>query len=491
MKRFHSIKALVLVVVLAAAGAIGVHNVFAASTGQIYVTPASTSVQNGSNISVSVRINPGTTVDGAQFTLSFDATKLKYNSIDSSSSPFSVQLQQTVTSNSVTVARGQLSGGVSSDALIATISFQGIADSGTSALTLTNANATSGGAYTNPAVTSGSISLTAVPVTPPPTTPPPTTTPPPATGTGGSKSSSSGGSTKTSSGSGSKSSSSAGASTTPPQIVAENGNTSGTVTPQFTAVNITLKTTVPTQAYIKYGTDTKLSLATPLSGLETTHTIALDSSVLIPGTTYYYQVVVKDAAGNQTSTQVKSFTTKGYTLHVSVMDKNGHHLANAAVVLHSTPQSTKTDGEGVATFTDVAPGEHQVIYTNGKKQYVQAVTVSNTVSTDTTTGTQTAAVQNLSVQFATTTTSINMLLPVVIIGLLAVVALAFFLRGRFSPSPQHGYAAATIAQPASVSEPVSSDTPQNNGASIERAHGVQAPHPGSVITPAERDNEVK
>ena len=143
-----------------------------AATGSIYITPASSSVQNGSNVTVSVRVNPGATVNGVQATLNFDTTKLQYVSASTSGSGFGVQLQQTQSGGTVTMVRGDLSGGVSVDSLIETVTFKALVGSGSSSLTLTNANATdaSTSAYTNPSVSGASVSFT-TPAAPPATCP--------------------------------------------------------------------------------------------------------------------------------------------------------------------------------------------------------------------------------------------------------------------------------------------------------------------------------
>jgi hypothetical protein len=487
MKTLAFLKIVFLVGVIAAGLLFGMHRAAsAAGSGQIYVSPASTSVQNGSNVTVAVRINPGTPVDGVRFTLNFDPALLKYVSVDTSSSAFSAGIQQTATASSVSVARILLGSTVSTDSLIATVTLQGVADSGVSALSLTDSNASAAGTYTDPSLAGGSVTLTAKP------SPTPTPTPTPTGGTGSGSTSTGSGGTKTTTGtsSGSHSSTSSGGNTTTTPVT-QSGGEDGALDVQYTAVGFSLQTSTPTQIYIKYGVDKSLGLQTPLTTLSTTHSLSLDPNMIIPGQTYYYQVIVKDAAGKVTEAPVKTFSTKGYTVRFVITDRNGHKLSHAKVELHSIPMTVTTDAEGVATFENVSPGLHHLIYTAGKNQFSQAVTVNNSVETNSATGRQTAALQTVSVQFAATKPNASLLVSIGVAGLAALFVLYYVLRNR--PRLNHGYtvqSAAAINPIATTSVPVASPpSTDDSGVTIDNAHGVGTPHPGSVITPVEQNQE--
>lgn len=132
-----------------------------AATGSIYLSPSSISVQTGASFVVTLRINPGAAVDGVQATVTFDKTKLSLNSVDSSNSPFTVSLQQDQTATSIAIARGALSSTVSTDALVTVLSFSALSNAGSTALIVSDANATSGGAYTNPSSSGATVVVTA------------------------------------------------------------------------------------------------------------------------------------------------------------------------------------------------------------------------------------------------------------------------------------------------------------------------------------------
>lgn len=139
------------------------------STGNLYLTPTTTSVFVNDNFDVTLRFAPGTTVDGVQATLGYDATKLQFVSLDAAGSPFDTILgPQTGGSGTVNIAQGNLSGGVSTDALVVKVTFKALAGSGSGTITVTG-NATKAGVYTNPTTTAATVNFS-TPDTTAPTT---------------------------------------------------------------------------------------------------------------------------------------------------------------------------------------------------------------------------------------------------------------------------------------------------------------------------------
>ncbi len=368
-----------------------------AATGVIYITPGSSSLQVGSSETLSLRITPGTTVDGVQATVSYNPGLLQLNSVDTSGSPFTVPLQKSSGGGTITVALGNLSGGVSSDALIATMNFTALA-TGSASLGVSNANATSSGTYTNPSASGASILLTA----------------PAGSGggsgggtTGGSGGShSSGGTTKTTA---SAPGSPAAVSTSPTAITPAVG---GATTPaavhlkdQVSSVTLNSATIKITSnqslvLYIMYGSNQNnltSKVAAAAASTSTKLTVG-QGGTLTPGATYYYQVVAEDAAGNQTKLPVQHFTTTGLTVRVTVLDEHNNVLKHVSVTLHSKAQTVTTNSSGVAVFTGLTPGLHHVTYQAGGKTYSNPVYVENNVSTTSSrTKIPTAAAQNTAV----------------------------------------------------------------------------------------------
>jgi hypothetical protein len=376
-----------------------------AATGRIYLTPSASSIKKDETVTVSVRITPGTTVDSVQGTLTYDTSRLQFVSVNTAGSAFSAELTNTQSSGSVNFARGDFGSGVSSDALVETITFKGLATVGTANIGLSGANAASGGTFTNPASSGTSVTIytpVATPTpSPQPSTPTPSpTTPSPSKSTPGTSSTPKSGSSSTTPKSGSSSTPQSGASSSTPTSVTPSIPKSDSTTTilgkniSYNQATIQFSTTVPTTTYILYGVGDDLSLQTATSSLSTDHTISLDPALLIPGEKYSYMIVSTTQDGVQTSTEKRTLQVKGLTVAVRVFDDAKKPLRKQKVTIHSEPQTVTTDDNGTATFTNVVPGKHRVVYTNGK-EYAQSIQVSNNVKT--VNGVATADVQNFAV----------------------------------------------------------------------------------------------
>lgn len=161
-------------------GVLAVFRSFAATTAEFYVTPATTSVTAGQSFAVQVRINPGTTVDTVDVHIGYNPAVLQYVSADSSTSPFTTQVVANGGNGDIALTRTVLApGSVSSDALIATVTFTALASNGTVPLTLTGNVAYQGAAVTS-TTTNGSVTVGA----PADTTAPAVTITSPASGAG-------------------------------------------------------------------------------------------------------------------------------------------------------------------------------------------------------------------------------------------------------------------------------------------------------------------
>jgi len=345
-----------------------------ADSGNVYISPSSSSVQIDQDVSVDLRINPGTAVNAVQATLNYNPSQLQF--LSSNPSAFSTCVTNTGGSGTVTLACASLGSSVSSDSLISDITFEALVGSASDTLTLSGVNAADDGTYTNPTSTGGTITFTSPTV---------------------SSSSSSSSSSKTvtrgsipdlsGSSTGSSTASTSTPTPTPPatpvSTPAKVNIASKVTSAQFNVLNLDITTSTPVQCYVSYGlSKSELLLSTTPTSASTNNTVSLDPSQLVPGTTYYYQVAVKDASGNITKGPIESITTKGYTLSVTVLDSHYHPLANQEIVLHSTPYYAKTNAEGVATFYNVSPGVHHVEYSpSSTKTVSEQVYVNNSFTT--------------------------------------------------------------------------------------------------------------
>jgi hypothetical protein len=443
-----------------------------AATGQIYISPASKSLQQGSSTALAVRINPGTAVDGVEVTLSYDKAKLEFQSIDAGGSGFDTALPGNTGGNgSVKLFRGSLSSPVTTDKLIANVNFKALVGSGSASISVSG-NATSAGNYTNPSVAGSVISFTAVPNPP---TPPPAPGPSPSPSPGPSPSPSP--STKPSP----SPSPSTKPSPTPATPPASGGPTL-TVQPtevEFTKAGFSITTSTPSRLYIEYGIDGKLTVSTPQTELGTKHTVALDNAFLIPGTLYSYRVVAVDAKGNKTEGDIATIKTKGYTVRVAVLDKNNKPVKKSKLTLHSDPMEATTDKTGVAEFTDVAPGNHTLTYESGGKKHEKALTINNdfTVGAD---GKQTASVQTVSVIYDDLT---QRSLPIWYILIpIAVFGIIFLISRQTKRNKFNSHHFAGVQQSSNGSTIVSgSSTAANPGDTTSGPSPTQTP--GSTVEP--------
>lgn len=111
-------------------GLVGLYVVFrvvTTSTSQLYLTPASSSVLNGSTMTVAVRMNSGAdTVNAVQANLLYNAAQLQYISMDYIGSAFTLQAVSSGGAGSVKIARATSGGGepTKGNQLVANVKFK-------------------------------------------------------------------------------------------------------------------------------------------------------------------------------------------------------------------------------------------------------------------------------------------------------------------------------------------------------------------------------
>ncbi len=496
-RKYFQIASLVLALLLSGAGLF--FGTASAASAQIYVSPASSGVQNGSNVTVAVRVNTGGgNADSANITLTYDPSKLTFVSVSTSGSPITGSANYANTGSSI-AGGAYTTSPVSGDILLFSATFRANVSSGSTALGFSTSGAygtevDSGGSSIGAALVGGNVSFSqpacpagdtgtwpnCVAPTPPPSGGGGTggggstggggggsSTPPPSNGGGGSNS----GNPPSSSGSPSPQ-----PPTKPVNVAADPGAVPviGTQQVQFTTARFVATTKVPTQMYIEYGTSSNnLSFKTPLSSLSTSHDISLDTNALTPGITYYYQLVSLDQQGNTVTSGVQSFTAKGVTVNVGLYDSKHHPLANMPVTLHSTPYQSTTNSQGTATFNNVAPGSHTISFSQGGKTYTHPLTVANNITTAAD-GSQSATPQNLAVVYTAYTASSGfpVILTVVLVLVFIAVAVAiYFFRGKlpFNFGP--------------LGRAFSSSTAGGDDLSQQIVIGGETPPAGSTIEP--------
>lgn len=186
MTRALSLFCALLAIVLTA-----VSPVYAAGT-TLQLSPASGVLAPGSTFPVAVRVNTGDqSINAVQANFSYPANLVEFVRISAADSAFEIGAPSSGGNGKVSIARAQLGGVSSNDALVATVMFRVVADSGTVSMAFTQGtealsnkdggnvlNGTTGAAYTIGSGSSGSGSMPVVPGQAGNTTPPPNSTTP-------------------------------------------------------------------------------------------------------------------------------------------------------------------------------------------------------------------------------------------------------------------------------------------------------------------------
>lgn len=287
-----------------------------ADTATLYLSPGSGSVSKGSTITVNVRENSGgSKVNGAQANLSYPSDKLDFVSI-SSSSAFSVVAENSGGGGSVRIGRGALPS-VSGDQLIASVKFRAKVDSGSATVSFADGSQVTAddGNGTNIVgpKNGATYSLKAAPAAAAPTPEAPKDTTPP--------------------------------------VISDVKVTDATVS----TVTITWKTSEPANSEINYGPTNAYGAGAIDAATVTDHKVVLSSPLIVPGTTYHFNVRSVDPAGNAVSSEDGTFKTKGATLQVTVVDQKDKPVSGAKVTFGEA--SATTDKNGQATLKDLPLGK--------------------------------------------------------------------------------------------------------------------------------------
>lgn len=129
------------------------------NTGNLYLIASAPSVFINNNFTVDVRINPGIAVDGIDADVTYNPAELSLVSFDSANSAFEINFEEnTATAGTISLIRGNLQGGVSTDSFIGRATFKALKGSGSSQINISG-NATTFGVYTNPTINGTVVNL--------------------------------------------------------------------------------------------------------------------------------------------------------------------------------------------------------------------------------------------------------------------------------------------------------------------------------------------
>lgn len=277
-----------------------------AATGSIYLSPSSRTVTGGSNFSVSIRMSSSDAVNAVQANLNYPTDKLDFISTSFSGSAFEIQAQSTGGGGKVQIARGTTSS-VSGDKLIATVTFKAKPNSGSTAITVaSDSTLVNNGTEIPSSKGSATITFTKPAAPSAPAAPPP-------------------------------------ADKTPPTISDIKVTDIGT-----NSVSITWTTNEPASSAVDYGLTTANGLSLSNDEKVTSHKVILNSSFMLPKTSYHFIASSVDASGNKQAAPDQTFTTKGIPVTVTVQNKQGKAVSKAKVQVAGS--TYETDKNGRATL---------------------------------------------------------------------------------------------------------------------------------------------
>ncbi len=401
----------------------------AAANAQLYVTPASQSLQAGANLTLSVVVNTGgANVNGVVTTMTFPAN---FSYVSLTGDPTALVFLPSTAGNTATFTAAYApSGGVpgfNGVRIVATLTLHANS-AGSGALTFaaicqgtgsSNCSAAADGNTSNQndlgTLTGGSYTVTSV-------------------STGGGGGGGSGGGTTSSGGKTTSGTTTKTAPISTPATTAP-AQTAATPTPVSVApvaapkisditvsnitdsqATITWKTDVAASSLVNYGLNPSYGLSAQTPGLATSHSVTISGAGIVKGATYYFQVASASAGGATTLSAQQKFSTPGFEVTILVVDKHNKPLKGVPVVLGD--QTVKTNSQGEAVFQDVAAGKQTVTAKSGGKTVTEDIQVGKF---DPATNTYARQKFSLTASAASMTWLYILLAAVVIIAVLIIV----------------------------------------------------------------------
>lgn len=350
----------------------------AAATAQLYLSPSSQSVTNGSNLTFSVVVNTnGTSVNSVQSVLTYSAANFSYVSI-SPGAAFGIFPSPSVSSGSIQFSAAT-TGSVTGTQTVATITLKAVGN-GSSPMSLAAVCApgdyslSCSAAYNSStsendlaSVSGGTYTVNA-----------PTSTPSGGGGGGGSSPAASSGSSSGSAGTAGASTSTAPAATAAPQPGATAAGAPKISNLKVskvtdTSAEITWQTDMPATSQVHYGLSDKYGLVANGSGLTTDHKVVLAAPHLQKGQTYHFIASSANAAGASASSANQTFSTPGFTVTLIIRDQSSKPIDKAKVTMGKLTKVTNDKGEVI--FADIPAGTQGVTIKAGNKTTVASVEV--------------------------------------------------------------------------------------------------------------------
>lgn len=323
--------------------------------GTLYLSPASKTVNVGSNVTIAIRVDSkGTNINAVQANLSYPTGKLGFVSISAEGSAFPIQLENSGGGGSVKIA-GANPTPVKGDNLIASVTFKA-KSAGTATVSFASGTVVVKSSDNKELTTTKNGGSYTIKSASPPPDDGDTSKPPP--------SSTSTSTTTTTTTTTPKKD------TTAPKISGLRVSNIG-----FEKATISWVTNEKSSTVVEYGISKSLGIVKFNTKLTKSHSITLSKEILTPGIRFYYQVSSKDASGNVAKSKLTSFKTKGYSVKLRVLNLAGEPLGGAKIVLIPDFDTVVADKNGFALFVDTAPGKHAVTIEIGDQKLAEEIIV--------------------------------------------------------------------------------------------------------------------
>lgn len=339
--------------------------------GSLYVSPQAVSAKNGTLVTLQIR-SDATLGNAAQIDVTYPSNTLEYVSHNTTGSVFPNEIGSSNNPGtfSTNLYANPGSAGIAGESLLLTIVLRAKSDTGTATVGLAADSKVVMGSAITANVSTGSV-ITFLPlqtnpdqpvVTPPPTTPPPSTppsyTPPPQNTPQQTSNTNTDYSEETDQV----------AEDSPETSTTEGSDISGgsfTVSEiVITATQVSWKTDTPTTGIVKYGPAHDKLYYTAASGQSATeHSVKIDSSKLILGSSTYFVIASTDGTGNTAQGSPETLVVP--PVRFVVRDVDGNIVGNAEVEINGT--IFKSDENGVVEIVGIQPGDVAMTIRKGGK----------------------------------------------------------------------------------------------------------------------------
>ncbi len=135
-------------------------------------------------------------------------------------------------------------------------------------------------------------------------------------------------------------------------------------------------TNLASNSIVEFGLTNEYGLLASSEDEVINHSVDLPSSLLYPGTKYFFRVISKREDLEAVS-EAYTFTTLGYKVVIQVLSRVGRPIEGAEVTLNSEAKTGLTDANGKVVFDNVSLGRHSVLIKYKGQSSTNSIEVSD------------------------------------------------------------------------------------------------------------------